>query len=369
MPLLRPLHPGQSLAGYELGECLAEGAIVSTWSATEVSSGTRVALKTIPLASLDDADSEDVLLEHAALAKAVQGPGVARLLAFGRDAGTVFLAYEWVDGVELAALLKLTEERGLLPRGIALRIVADFCGTLSTIHQAGLIHQAISPGNAIISADGQLKLLGLGVGVLHRASSATTFRHMVGKFSYLSPEQLWSRPVEASSDLFSLGMIFFEMLAGHHPFRGRNDRETTAKILSPAEAQIPDSLRPSLPSGVEACLLRALRKAPAERFASAEEMRIALLGALGDAYSLASSADVLELCRSWCPPEVPPSLPAPVDKLALPPAAPSGNPTQELPALRIHPGPSRGVPWVFLASFALLVVLAVVLWLRLRGRG
>lgn len=348
MPLLRPLHPGQHIAGYELGDCLAEGALVSTWKATENSTGVRVALKTIPLASLDDPDTEDALLEEATLAKNFRDPGVVPLLAFGRDAGVLFVAYGWVDGVELDGLLQQTAERGPLPREIALRLLVDFCSTLAAIHGAGLVHQAVAPGNMMIGADGHLKLLGLGVGVLNRSSSATTFRHMVGKFSYLSPEQLWSRPVDRASDVFSAGLIAFELLTGKHPFRGRNDRETTAKILAPTEAQ-PAAELVALPPAIDACILRALRKNPPDRFPSAAGMQAALLDALQHTQALASSADVAELCRSWIQVEMTPAAPP---SGALPPpssAAFSGAATQELPALRLEPSPPRWA-WVLVAG-------------------
>ncbi|MCU0657715.1 MAG: serine/threonine protein kinase [Polyangiaceae bacterium] len=361
MPLLKPLLPGQRVASFELIECLEEGAIASTWRASHTQRPGRFLLHTIPLAALDDPDTEDHLLEQAQQAMTIQSSGVARVLDTGREAGVIFVAHEWIDGGELDGWLRQVPERGLLPRNVTLRLFQQLVDALAELHRAGAVHQAIAPENIRITHEGQAVVLGLGVGLLRRSSSATTFRHMVGKFSYLSPEHLWSRPVEQPSDVFSLGMIVFEMLTGQHPFRGRNDRDTTARILAPEEAPLLSSLGGGFPEGLDACFARMLAKDPTSRFPSAVALQEALRPVLQQT-PLASAADVVELLPVWGGMKPLPG-PTPSSQLPETPSAPlSGLATQQLPALPVSP-PSWP-RWVLAAALLVSLVVAGLLALR-----
>lgn len=325
MPLVRILHSGQHFGPYLLQQSLAEGPLVTTWLARlrEDPTAARLVLKTIPLASIEDPDIEETFFEETACARRLEHPSVARLVAAGREAGFLFVAYEWVDGHPLSSLLASSSSEPL-PGDVALRLALAMCDAVAAVHGARLVHRAIDPSNLRLSPHGSVCLLDLGMGSLMTQSSATTSRHMVGKFSYLSPEQLWSRPVNFQSDVFSLGLVCYELLVGQHPFRGQHERESIANILAPRPAPSPAHLGVRLGPALEAWLLRAVAKPVEERFASAEELRQGLLGALADTNALASAEELQaviarRLGRETQPPEevqivpTPPSLSLPVD--------------------------------------------------------
>lgn len=359
MPLIRPLQPGQSIGGYELIRTLFEGALATTWQARGAEG--QVALKTIPVVALDDPDMEDVFLEETERARSVAHPNVARLLGSSLDKGYLCAASEWVDGSSLAALLKASGSEKL-PADVALRVVFELCDAVAAVHAIpGLLHRSVSPGNVMVSPQGAVKLIDVGVSaVLSKSSSSTTFRHMVGKFSYLSPEQLWSRPIDARSDVFSLGLVCCELLTGAHPFRGRHDRETTSSILSQAPATVPPG---AMPAALEAWVLRALAKDPSARFADAIVMRDELAQAAGVLPLASPAALAAWLASSGA---VPPAAPTRLSSRPPPqaPTAPAPRPSaDETVQMALAPPPPSRAP---LLAVVVVVLVVVCVWGALR---
>lgn len=356
MPLLRSLHTGQRIGPYELVQNLFEGPLATTWRARPIEGALtqRVALKTIPLAAIEDPEMEDAFLEETARARSVVHPGVARLLETGRETGFLFASFAWIEGQSLGSLLRAVPSASL-PRDVALHLILQLADAVAAIHAAGLTHRAINPNNAFVSSDGVLHLLDLGVSTaLAKSSSSTTFRHMVGKFSYLSPEQLWSRPITPRSDVFSLGLLSYELLVGHHPFRGQHERETTANILSPSPAPPPSQFNVSLPASLETLLLKALAKDPADRFQDASALHRALLEALTDRLAIASVEEVKAFfLPCLLPPD--PSLSEPIHEPGPSPASPRPllPPTKKLP-----------LPLLVLACVGLVAVVGLFYKLR-----
>jgi serine/threonine-protein kinase len=285
MLLGRTLQPGQTLAKHELLLSLSTGSgVATTWLARPAGKpdGGLVIIKTVPANALDDPELEQLLLDELERAAQVHHPVIAETLAWGLEDGFLYVVAEWVEGIPIGMLMRAAVAEKGLPLSVAIHLVLKACEGLSAVHglrdAQGLpvtfVHCAVSPQNVMVTFDGRVKIVDLGVGgVLGRTSGATTFRHMLGKFSYLSPEQLWSKPIDCRTDTFALGLLLYELTTCHHPFQGATERETTSRILSPEPAVLPSSVVPAYPPELEQVVMKALEKKLELRYPSAYDLR------------------------------------------------------------------------------------------------
>lgn len=310
----RTLQPGQRLAGYQLIRSLSDANdAATTWLAFTPREGRLVALKTVGVNALDDPELESLFLSETRRAAQVHHPRVAETLSSGLEDGFLYVAMQWVDGVPLRSLLRAAAAEGGMPLAIAVKLGLELCEGMAAVHAAGpsieddgaLVHGALSPQSVFVTLDGHVSIIDLGVGrVLGRTSGATTFRHMLGKFSYLSPEQLWSRPVDVRTDTFAIGLLLYEMATAKHPFQGPSERQTTTRILSPERAATPSEAVAGFPSELERVLMRAIEKPLEQRFADAAELGAALAQAVSsDAREVAPTA-VVDLLQRLLPREI-----------------------------------------------------------------
>jgi serine/threonine protein kinase len=212
------------------------------------------------------------LRNEASMAGQLDHPCVVRLLDADEDAQPPYLVLEYVDGQSLSSF---TEGGKLLPIAQVLDIAFKCCSALEHAHRMGLVHRDIKPANVMLQENGEVKVTDFGTALSSR-TDVTQLSGLVGSPSYMSPEQVKERVCTHQSDMFSLGIVIYELLTGRNPFTGDSDFTTMYRI-STEEPSPPGLLRPELPPSVDKAILRALSKDPAQRYAEWSEFADALL--------------------------------------------------------------------------------------------
>jgi serine/threonine-protein kinase len=200
-------------------------------------------------------------------------PNIAAITDFGRADGRAYLVTEHVEGETLKARLDRGER---IPLATAVTLVRDLLAALEHAHDKGIVHQGVRPANMLI-ADGRLRLTGFGMACIQQSEATTGAKLGVLAMGtrYMSPEQVQGRPLEFRSDLFSAGVVLYELLTGTRPFDGDNPFAIIQRILT-VVLPAPTQLAPALPPALDAVLSRALAKDREARFASAREFAQAL---------------------------------------------------------------------------------------------
>src|SRR5437773_1160339 len=199
-------------------------------------------------------------------------PNVASVFDTGSDDGTRYIVMEYVEGRTLADVLR---REGPIPPERAVAVARSICEALEAAHHQGLVHRDVKPGNVMLTARGEVKVLDFGIVKAVSGESRTRTGLILGTASYLSPEQAQGRPVDARSDLYSLGCVLYEMLAGRPPFIADHPVAVAAQHVAEEPPPL-SSMSPNVPGALEAVVMRALAKQPTDRFGSAREMGVAL---------------------------------------------------------------------------------------------
>jgi serine/threonine-protein kinase len=269
-------RPGQLFHHYRLQQQLGRGATATVYRAVDERTNAVVALKLLSLADdwpddlLDEAKLR--LLREAEAAGSLAHPDIVDIREAGEHEGQVYLAMEYVEGVNLAT--HATEGRMLPPRLIC-EMCARVADALHFAHQRGVIHRDIKPANVVFDQKSRrVRVMDFGVARLEN-SRATRTGVILGSPSYMAPEQLDARPVTPQSDLFSLGVTLFQLLTGMLPFRSDSIPGLMQKISGEPHPPL-RVVRPDLPPTVAAIIDRALEKDPDARYRSGAEMAQAL---------------------------------------------------------------------------------------------
>jgi hypothetical protein len=288
MSHLSDIQPGQVIGRYEFLAPIAQGGMAAVWAARQRGShgfSKFVAIKTMLPTISDDPRFERMFLDEAKIASRIHHPNVVEILDLGEENEILYLVMEWVDGESLSALRRRAAERDGIPLRLALRIVASVCAGLHSAHELvdddgrsfGLVHRDVSPQNVLVGYDGNVKILDFGVAkIAGRTTDTTNIGHARGKPPYMAPEQALGREIDRRADVFSLGVILYQLLVGRHPFRGENDIATLHNIISDQAVVPPSNLVPSISRPIEAIALRALEREPQRRFQTAQEFELAL---------------------------------------------------------------------------------------------
>lgn len=257
---------------YRLLSEIGRGAMGVVYRAEDRELNEIVAIKMLKSESVDAERLEQLKVELK-LARKITHPNVLRTYDFGMADGSPFISMEYVDGMTLRELMS---HRGRLPYGAALRIARQLCAGLSAVHDVGVLHRDIKPGNILLEPRGNAKLMDFGIARPSLAPIDTGAVDLIaGTPEYLSPEQLLGKPPDQRSDIYALGVVFEELFTGGMPFKGENVMQAAAARVT--QLPIPPSKYwPNIPVALEAVIVRCLAREPADRFQDVEGLIVAL---------------------------------------------------------------------------------------------
>jgi tetratricopeptide (TPR) repeat protein len=293
------------IKGYKLLELIGTGPLGDVYRARDMSRGRTAALKLVPSSVTTEPARRQQLLKDATAAASFSHPHVAKLWEFGQQDGQLFLAFEYVTGETLRALIDGRSVRV----GQAVEVAIQVAEALDAARSVGLVHGDLTPANIVLTSGGQVKILDFGLaawtrnGEFRRAAptsgsgpeqSAVVDLPLSSPCAYLSPEQVLGERADHRSDVFSLGTILYEMLTGQAPFIGRSPEETALKIVQ-ASPPPPSSLNAAVPAGLDASVMRALAKSLEGRYQASSAMA-AELGEV--AASMGSRTQVVQRKRA-----------------------------------------------------------------------
>jgi len=265
---MTPLHAGDQLDRYRLDNLAARSGMASIFRATDLRTGAQVAVKVPHPEAECDVVFFDRFAREAQIGREMDHPGVVKVLP-EETPSRVYMVSEWVEGRLLREIL--AAEGALAPER-AVRIALGICDVLDYIHGRGVVHRDLKPENVMIGADDRVTLIDFGIAAKAGARRLTfgKLSHVMGTAEYISPEQVRGKRGDARSDLYSLGIILYEMLTGTTPFRGPNPFAVMNARLQ-TDAAPAREVNPDLSAELEAILCRALERDPRQRYASARE--------------------------------------------------------------------------------------------------
>jgi serine/threonine-protein kinase len=252
---------------YMIRRRLGSGGMADVYLAEDQELERQVALKMLNERHAADEQFVERFRREAQNAAGLNHPNIVSIFDRGRAEGTYYIAMEFLDGRTLKELLV---KNGPTPIPIAIDYSRQILNALSFAHRHGIVHRDIKPHNVVVGPDGRVKVTDFGI-ARSEASQMTEVGSIVGTAQYLSPEQARGAPVDARSDIYSLGIVLYEMLTGKVPFVGEAPLDIAMKHLQ-AVPDPPSKLRPEVPHDLDAVVMRALAKDPEDRYASAEEM-------------------------------------------------------------------------------------------------
>ncbi len=273
------LSSGSRLGPYEVIAPLGDGGMGVIYRAIDTRLDRTVALKVLRPEALLDPDRKRRFAREAKAASALNHPNIVTIYDVGSDHDVDFIAMEHVEGEPLQCRLAA----GLLPLEEVLRYARGVAEALAAAHAAGVVHRDVKPSNVMVTRTGQVKVLDFGLAKLMKpslldpeastrsASLRTEAGVVLGTLAYMSPEQAQGKPVDARSDVFSFGVVLYELLCGVRPFKGTSMATLLSAILRDAPS-LPRSLRPDTPPDLERVVHRCLEKDPAKRYASGGEL-------------------------------------------------------------------------------------------------
>ena len=261
---------GDKFGRFEVRGELGRGGMGIVYVAVDATLGREVALKVLPASG--DVERRRRFMREARSAAAVTHPGIATVYDVGEHDGAVFIAMERVRGKTLRAWL---DENGTIPIVEAQRIARAIAKTLAKAHEQGVVHRDLKPENAMLTEDGDVKLLDFGlaklVGPMLSETGSTTDTQdgrIIGTPCYMSPEQARGLPVDTRSDVFSFGVMFYELLTGRRPFSGSTSVDLLASITRDEPIAVTEVV-PAISEDVAKVVTRCLRKIPDDRYADA----------------------------------------------------------------------------------------------------
>ena len=270
------------LGRYRVLEELGRGAMGVVHKAEDPSLGRIVAIKAVLLSTdvVDSMDYEARFYQEAKAAGSLNHPGIITIYDTGREGNWAYIAMELLEGVELRAMMA----KARMPLSLVLNIAAQVASALEFAHERGIVHRDIKPGNIMVLRGDQAKIMDFGIARMRVSEVKTQVGLVLGSPKYMSPEQVSGRRVDHRSDIFSLGVMLFEMVAGIAPFSGKDMGDLMYTVMN-VQPPRPSQLNPAAPEFLDLIVAKALQKDVNARYQSAREMAedlVACGAALGD---------------------------------------------------------------------------------------
>jgi serine/threonine protein kinase len=278
--MVRVFQPGDGLGGYRIARLLGAGGFAEVYEAVD-RAGVRRALKVLNADVSRGARIRAGLAREADALASIEHVNVVRFYEAGIEEDLVYLVLELVDGVTLAE--KMSDPFALAPLEDVVRWVHQACEGVAEAHRAGVIHRDLKPANILVTPSGVVKVIDFGIAKLRSWSSASTGEHLVGTALYMAPEQLHAQPADARADVYSMGVILYEALAGIHPLELPGGASTVFQVFQQHLVGEPRPLRdvaPEVPVGLAALVHEALAKDPSRRLPSMQALAEGLQGVL-----------------------------------------------------------------------------------------
>lgn len=256
---------------YQITECIGVGGMAEVYRATDNVLGRIVAVKVMLPQFASDENFTKRFKQEAASAANLSSPYIVNVYDWGQDEGTYYIVMEFVRGSDLKTAIN---ERGAINQRKVAEIGSQVCQALSVAHKQDIIHRDVKPQNIMVQPDGNVKVMDFGIA---RAKNSTMDKtaSVLGTAHYISPEQAQGKDLTPASDIYSLGVVLYEAVTGKLPFDGPDAVSVAMKQVQ-EEPVPPSELRPDLDPDLEAIILKAMSKNPADRFATVQEMRYAL---------------------------------------------------------------------------------------------
>lgn len=282
---LRP--PSAILGNYEIVRKLAYGGMAELALAKKrgiEGFEKLVVLKRILPQYAENPKYIQMFLDEARLQATLEHPNIVQVHDIGLDQGSYFFAMEYVRGQDLRRLLKAAQRTGLpLPVEHAIHIVTGTAAALHYAHEKrdaqgrplGIVHRDVSPSNVLVTYDGAIKLVDFGIAKARSRHSQSRVGALMGKAAYMAPEQCRGETLDRRTDVFALGTLLYELTCGRRPFQGRTDFTILHQIAT-QDPEPPSSIHPGYPAELEPIVMKALRRSPQERYATAQELQVAL---------------------------------------------------------------------------------------------
>ena len=267
---------------YEIGGVLGRGGMAEVHRGRDLRLGREVAVKVLRHDLARDPSFQVRFRREAQASASLNHPAIVAVYDTGEDrtstGATPYIVMEYVEGETLRDVLR---REGHLSPERAMSLSADICGALDFSHRNGIVHRDVKPGNVMITPQGSVKVMDFGIAraVSDSAATMTSTAAVIGTAQYLSPEQARGESVDARSDVYSLGCMLYELVTGAPPFTGDSPVAVAYQHVR-EDPKLPSSINPQIPPELDAILLKAMSKNPANRYQSAAEMRNDLLRAL-----------------------------------------------------------------------------------------
>lgn len=384
-----PLSSGTPFGQYQLESLIATGGMAEVYRARmQGVEGFQkiVAIKRILSHLTDNDEFVTMFIDEAKLAAQLQHPNIIHIYDLGKIDKSYYIAMEFIDGRDLRSILRtLEEQQRRMPVPLAVHIASRLAAALDYAHRKrdlqgsamALVHRDVSPQNVLISFDGDIKLCDFGIAKAASKASHTRAGALKGKLQYMSPEQAWGKDLDHRSDIFSLGLVLYEMITGRKAFAGDSELSILEQVRSP-KLLSPREIDPSVPAQLDRIVMKALHEDRDKRYQKAAELQAELEAVLQASKPVPGAGELgaflAELegrgravpaaeSKPAAPAAAPPApsrpAPSPVRPVAPPPPRPA-------PALAVSTPPTaRRSSLALIAAAVAVVIIGAGVWLML----
>ena len=252
----------------EVRRLLGQGGMGAVYLAADRALDRMVAIKMLPPQLSDEPEIVARFQREARALAKLRHPNLMHIYTVGEHEGRPYFAMEYVKGSTLSALIA---RAGRVPPPQVAHVAAEVLSALDKVHQAGMVHRDVKPGNIMIDEDGRAILMDFGLARQEQDAPLTADHTVLGTPNYMSPEQAKGEPIDARADIYSLGIVLYEMLTGAPPFKGKSSFEILRQHIE-SSVPPPSAVQPGVPEAFDLVVARAAAKSPADRYQDVRQM-------------------------------------------------------------------------------------------------